>query len=82
MLQRERQPGAGSQNRASVQTGALRARPDLPSVSPGVGETHSVRATLRYGQRRVLVRNYDNNKYLSAYFKDFTETVLFISNTL
>ena len=55
MLERERRPGAGCQSRSPVQAGALRARADLPTVRPGVGETLTVCAYLHGGQRGVLV---------------------------
>lgn len=55
MLQRERLSGPGCQSGAPVALVALRAHADLPAVRSGVGETRSVCASLRRGQRCVLV---------------------------
>lgn len=70
MLQRERRPGTGCQSCSSVQFGALRARPDLPTVCPSLAKTHTVCASLHRGQRCVLVSfmrySYLNGKTLSV----------------
>lgn len=55
MLQRERRPGTSCQSCSSVQFGALRARPDLPTVRPSLAKTRTVCASLHRGQRCVLV---------------------------